>query len=118
MSGVCDDEQIAAAYTQEELNELWTLRDALPAHVPLLVAGGIHDVATAEAAEAAGADVLVLCRTNIAQPEWPLRYRQPDFTRLVPPWAPDVLRAADVGEALLTYLHRFPGLVVGGAPPR
>ena len=30
MSGVCDDEQIAAAYTQEELNELWTLRDALP----------------------------------------------------------------------------------------
>ena len=27
---MCDDEQIAAAYTQEELNELWRLRDALP----------------------------------------------------------------------------------------
>ena len=30
VSGVCDDEQIATAYSQEELNELWTLRDALP----------------------------------------------------------------------------------------
>ena len=30
VSGVCDDEQIVAAYSQQELNELWTLRDAPP----------------------------------------------------------------------------------------
>ena len=30
VSGVCDDEQIATAYSQDELNELWTLREALP----------------------------------------------------------------------------------------
>lgn len=95
-----------------------TIRAAVPAEVPVLAAGGIATRADAEAAVAAGVDVVVIGRACIPQPDWPVASRAAEFVPVPTPWSPELLRAADVGEPLLTYLRRFPGMVVGGAPPR
>lgn len=94
------------------------LRDALPAQVPLVVAGGVSTRADAVRAESAGADVVALGRAAIVHPDWPQASLAPDFAPLQTPWEPDYLRSVAVGEPLLAYIGNFPGMVVGGAPPR
>lgn len=93
-------------------------RDALPADVALFVVGGVWTLADAQAAEAAGADVVVVGKASIAHPDLPMAMQNPDFVPLRPPWTPEHLVASDVGPALLGYLSQFPGMVVGGTPPR
>ena len=50
--------------------------------------------------------------------DWAQASKAPGFQPRRPPWSPDHLRSADVGDALLEYLKGFPGMVVGGAPAR
>lgn len=93
-------------------------RDALPHDVPVFAAGGLWTPGDVAAAQAAGVDVAVLGRAAMAHPEWPRVATVPGWEPLRPPWEPDHLREAGLGERFLRYIRRFPGMVVGGAPPR
>lgn len=90
------------------------IREALPADVALLAAGGIWTREDAECAEAAGVDVVVLGRAAIAQPDWPSASREPNFEPVRPPWDPVFLRSVDVGPDLVDYLRQMSGMVAGG----
>lgn len=94
------------------------MRDALPAEVALLAAGGIWTRADADRALSAGVDVAVLGRAAIAHPDWPAASARPGWTPHRPPWDPAFLRAVDVGPGLVSYLGGMSGLLQGGAPPR
>jgi len=93
-------------------------REALPAELPVLAAGGLWTRADALQAVEAGADVVVLGRVAIANPDWPRRSAAPDWSPIRPPFAPSHLRSVAVSEAFLTYMSAFPGMVEGGTPPR
>ncbi len=93
-------------------------RDALPAEVALVTAGGVWTRADAYRALDAGADVIAVGKAAIIHPAWPRASADAAFAPSLPPWHPDDLRHADVGDALLTYLSGFPGLMSTGAPPR
>ncbi len=94
------------------------LRAALPNEVALLAAGGVWTKPDADAVLERGADVVVVGRAAIAHPDWPADIAGSDFKPSRPPWDPQMLRDAAVGPDLLRYLEGFPGMVVGGAPPR
>jgi 2,4-dienoyl-CoA reductase-like NADH-dependent reductase (Old Yellow Enzyme family) len=94
------------------------VRDAVPADVPILAAGGIWTRADASRAFAAGVDVVALGRSAIAHPDWPKVSGGTDWTPRKPPWDPIHLREAGVGPAFLDYLAGFAGMVVGGRGAR
>ena len=93
-------------------------RDALPDDVPVFAAGGIWTREDAQRAFDAGVDVAVLGRACIAHPDWPAASEQPGWKPKRPPWTPEDLRSADVGEDLIEYLRGMKGLVEDGAPAR
>jgi 2,4-dienoyl-CoA reductase-like NADH-dependent reductase (Old Yellow Enzyme family) len=95
-----------------------TIRDALPESVALLAAGGIWTRADAERAEATGADVVVLGRSAIGNPDWPIEAFDEGYAPVRPPWTPEHLRSVSVSDNLLGYLRRFSGLVTDGTPAR
>ena len=86
---------------------------ALPAAVALISAGGIWSHADAQAVLNAGADLVALGRVAIANPDWPILGADDEIVRS--PFTPEHLRSVAVGKAFVTYLKRFPGLLVGGA---
>jgi 2,4-dienoyl-CoA reductase-like NADH-dependent reductase (Old Yellow Enzyme family) len=94
------------------------VRDAVPADVPILAAGGIWTRADASRAFAAGVDVVALGRSAIIHPAWPKVSGGTDWTPRKPPWDPIQLREAGVGPAFLDYLGGFAGMVVGGRGAR
>jgi len=94
------------------------VREALDPEVALHSCGGVQTRTDAQQVLALGADVVVLGRASIIQPDWPSASRDPGFVLPPRPWEPADLRAADVGEDLLRYISAFPGFVVGGAAPR
>lgn len=89
-------------------------RDALPDDVALSAAGGVWDVADLQNAAKAGADVAVVGRAAIGDPDWARRVSESAFEPVRPPWTQQQLVDADVGEAFRGYLSGMPGLVVGG----
>jgi len=93
-------------------------REALPAEVAIVAAGGIWDRADAERAMAAGVDVVSLGKAAIGNPDWPRRVSDADWRPVRPPFAVQHLRDVDVGEAFLGYIGKFAGLVEGGATRR
>lgn len=87
-------------------------RRALPAHVPLVVAGKIWTRADAEAALDRGADVVALGKSAILNPDWPLQAaRDPAFVPERGPLTPDALRERAISDRFVTYLRRFSGMV-------
>jgi 2,4-dienoyl-CoA reductase-like NADH-dependent reductase (Old Yellow Enzyme family) len=97
---------------------LSAFRQALPAHVPLLAAGGIWTHADLKEVLEAGADIGVIGTAAIIHPDWPRVSLQAEWTPTRLPFPVDELRAAGVGEGLMGYLMKRPGFVHGGAPPR
>lgn len=93
-------------------------RDALPADVPVLAAGGIWTLEDLMRAHEAGVDVGVIGKASIGDPDWPRHMREPGFEPVRPPFTPELLRAGGAGEGFLRYAARHPGLIVGGTPPR
>ena len=93
-------------------------RAALPPEVAVVAAGGIWTREDAQAALDCGADLVALGRAAIGNPDWPRRCGAEGGAPVRPPFAPEHLRGAAVGEAFLSYLSRFAGLVAGGAPAR
>lgn len=83
------------------------LRQALPAEVALLAAGGIDTRAAAERAFNAGVDVAVVGRAAIPHADWPRASAAADFQPSPAPWRVEELRAAAVSESFIDYLRGF-----------
>lgn len=94
------------------------VRDVLPSDVALLSVGGVWSREDAQRALDAGADMAILGRAVIGNPDWAERSKDPSWQAARPPWTEQHLRDADVGEALIRYIKPFSGLVVGGTPSR
>ncbi len=93
-----------------------SIRAALPDSVPLISAGGIWTHDDARAVLDKGADLVALGRVAIGNPDWPRQGENQEIVRT--PFTPEHLRSVSVGESFVTYLKKFPGMVVGGAPVR
>jgi 2,4-dienoyl-CoA reductase-like NADH-dependent reductase (Old Yellow Enzyme family) len=94
------------------------VRDAVPAHVPLLAAGGIRTAADVARARAAGIDVTVVGKAAIRHADWPARVLDPAWAPEPMPWTEEALTAEAVGAAFLAYLKPYAGMVVGGREAR
>ena len=93
-------------------------REALPDDVAIFAAGGIWTREDAQRALDAAVDVVVLGRASIGNPDWPKASASADWEPIRPPWEPAYLRSVAVSDKLVQYITPFPGMVVGGTPPR
>jgi 2,4-dienoyl-CoA reductase-like NADH-dependent reductase (Old Yellow Enzyme family) len=89
-------------------------RAALPPAVGIFVAGSIWTPAEAEALLAHGADVVALGRSAIANPDWPLRAREPGWEPRRPPLSPIELRARALSPRFAEYMRGWKGFVSEG----
>ncbi len=94
------------------------IRQGTPSEVAVLAAGGIWTRVQAQRALDAGADVAVVGRAAIGNPDWPRDSAQPDHAPLRNPFDPEQLRSVDVGSRFLSYIGQFPGMLVGGPTAR
>jgi 2,4-dienoyl-CoA reductase-like NADH-dependent reductase (Old Yellow Enzyme family) len=108
----------AAKYEPEAGPVATAFRKALPNGVALFAAGGIWTAEDAQRALDAGVDVVVLGKVSIGNPDWPRSMGRSGGEPIRPPWSPDHLRSVAVSDAFVGYISKFPGMVVGGAPPR
>jgi 2,4-dienoyl-CoA reductase-like NADH-dependent reductase (Old Yellow Enzyme family) len=86
-------------------------RDALPAEVALIAAGGIWTVDDALRLVDHGADVVAVGRAGIVNPDWPRRVVEQGAAPVRGPRTPAQFGAVDVSPSFVQYLRRFPGLV-------
>ena len=93
-------------------------REALPADVALFSVGGVWTRAEADAALEAGADVVVVGKAAMGNAQLRTDFDRPDYEAMRHPWTESHLREQGLGEAFIGYIRNFPGVVVGGAPPR
>ncbi len=88
-------------------------REALPRDTALITAGGIWTVDDATRILSYGADLVALGRVAIGVPSWPSDARKPGFVPALPPYIPEFLKSADLGNAFIEYMRRWPGFVGG-----
>lgn len=93
-------------------------REQLPDTIKIEVAGGIWSREDAIAAENAGADIVALGKAAIVHPDWNVASQRANFQPYLPPWDIEYLRSVAVSQKFVNYLLKFPGLLIGGAPPR
>jgi len=86
-------------------------REKVKSDVAIMVAGGIWTAADAAKAMDAGADFVALGKVAIGVPDWLSKAHDPNFTPPYPPFTPEQLRNADVGEKFIEYLKRWKGFV-------
>lgn len=86
-------------------------REAVPADVPLMVAGDIWSRQEAERCLELGADFVALGRAAIGIPDWPTRIKDQAYSPIKPPYTPEHLRACDLSEAFVDYMRRWQGFV-------
>lgn len=86
-------------------------RQAIPASVPLFVAGNVWTRAEAESLLDLGADVIALGRSAIANPDWPARARDASWEPKRPPLTPAELRARGLSDGFVGYMRRWKGFV-------
>ncbi|MBH0116793.1 NADH:flavin oxidoreductase [Salinibacterium sp. NG253] len=95
-----------------EIHPITLFRDALPANVPLMVAGKIWTGAEAQRALARGADIVALGRAGILNPDWPERALSEDWAPERGPLTEDEFAEISVGNAFVSYLReKWPQLV-------
>lgn len=94
------------------------IREAIPPEVKVAAAGGIWDRSKADNAHRLGVDQIVMGKAAIVHPDWPEVSKYDQYQPMLPPWEPDYLRIVGVSPKFLEYLKKFPGLIVGGTPPR
>jgi len=88
-------------------------RDALPADVALLAAGGVWTRGDFETARALGVDVVVLGKVAIGNPDWPRDVLEAGEEPQRPPFSQAILDEGAIGPAFRSYLARFRGLIEG-----
>lgn len=82
-------------------------RAAIPAKVPLVVAGSIWTREEAERAMAAGADAIAIGRAAILNPDWPKDAKDAAWTPTRAPMSAADLEARAVSKTFVEYLRRF-----------
>lgn len=90
-------------------------RKALPAEVPLLVAGNVWTREEAEGLLERGADAVALARAAIANPTWPQGIADPAWEPRRPPLTTDELRERGLSEGFIQYMRGWKGFVVDAA---
>ena len=105
-------------YEPDEEIVLKAFRAALPKEVPIFGVGGIWTKEDAEEAKQAGADVIVIGRAAIGNPDWPKQFLQENFEPIRTPWTREHLKSVDVSEKFINYISNFPAFVVGGRSAR
>lgn len=86
-------------------------RDALPASLALIGAGGVWTADDVTALMGQGADVVAVGRAAILDPDWIQHVVIEGRAPIRGPLTPTELAAVDVSPTFATYLRRFPGLV-------
>lgn len=86
-------------------------REALPPEVAVLVAGAIWTRGDAESMLARGADAVALARPAIANPDWPLRVRDPAWEPRRPPLSIEELQARALSPRFSEYMRSWKGFV-------
>jgi 2,4-dienoyl-CoA reductase-like NADH-dependent reductase (Old Yellow Enzyme family) len=82
-------------------------RAAIPADVPLVVAGSIWTREQAEGLLAKGADGVALGRSAIANPEWPKQIADASWVPRRPPMTPEELKERGLSDSFVNYMRRF-----------
>jgi len=86
-------------------------REAVPAAVPLVVAGNIWTRVEAEALMDRGAGAVALGRSAIANPEWPREIEHEGWEPRRPPFTVAELRERDLSEKFARYMGQWRGFV-------
>ncbi|HEY4117868.1 MAG TPA: NADH:flavin oxidoreductase [Byssovorax sp.] len=86
-------------------------RAALPADVPLFVAGKIWSRADADAMFERGADVVALARAAIANPDWPARANDPSWQPKRPPLTVAELTERGLSPKFAAYMRNWKDFV-------
>ncbi len=97
----------------EKLLTTW-IREAIGPETPLIATGGVWTPAEAEQVLEHGADLVGLARAAIGNASWPREAARADWEPARPPYTPEHLRGAALGEAMLEYMRRWPGFVTDG----
>lgn len=108
--------QLTAAprFEPEEEVVVRAFRAALPKDLPIFGVGGVWTKEDAVEARKVGADVLVIGRAAIGNPDWPKNFMKQGFEPLRTPWTPEYLESVQVSEKFINYIKNFAGFVVGG----
>lgn len=96
-----------------DVHPIALFREALPAHVRVVVAGKVWTRADAERCLELGADMVALGRAGIVNPDLPRACEDAAWTPRRPPLTPEEYAARDVSPRFLAYLRRFDGMVAG-----
>ena len=86
-------------------------REAIPPHIPVMVAGEIWSTADAEEVLSLGTDFVALGRAAIGVPDWPSLARYPDFEPQKPPYTIQHLKNSDLSDKFIQYMKRWKGFV-------
>ncbi|MFT6833522.1 MAG: 2,4-dienoyl-CoA reductase-like NADH-dependent reductase (Old Yellow Enzyme family) [Planctomycetota bacterium] len=89
-------------------------RDAVGAETPLIATGGVWTPDEAEQVLAHGADIVGLGRAAIGNDRWPSQAARPDWEPARPPYSPEQLHAAGLGEKMVDYMRLWPDFVTDG----
>jgi 2,4-dienoyl-CoA reductase-like NADH-dependent reductase (Old Yellow Enzyme family) len=103
----------AAANTKKrpDVHALPLFRAALPASLPIVVAGSVWTPDQAAHALSLGADMVALGRAAIAHPDWPHRAVDPTWSPRRPPFTADELAARGLSPIFVDYMRRWRGFV-------
>ncbi|MDI1447935.1 NADH:flavin oxidoreductase [Polyangium sp. 6x1] len=109
--GVSLWDSFANTKKRPDVHPIPIFRHALPADVPLFVAGKIWTRAEAEALLELGADGVSLARSAILNPDWPLRARDATWEPRRPPMAAAELLERGLSPKFVDYMRRWKGFV-------
>lgn len=103
----------AVRNTQKRTSEhpIPLFRQALPARVALIAAGGIWTRDDAQRAADHGADIVAIGRAAILDPDWPLNVARDGYAPVRGPLSPGQLGDVAVSPKFAEYLRRFRTLV-------
>jgi 2,4-dienoyl-CoA reductase-like NADH-dependent reductase (Old Yellow Enzyme family) len=98
-------------HKRPEAHPVPLFRQAVPARVRLVAAGGVWTRAQAEALLDRGADFVALGRAAVGNPDWARRVVDPWWVPARPPYSVDDLAAVAVSRPFAEYLRRWKGFV-------
>ncbi len=102
---------LAATTKRPSEHALPIFRAAVPARVPLIVAGSLWTREEAEKMIDLGADFVALGRSAIANPDWPNRAADASWQPRRPPLSREELVARGLSPPFVEYMRRWKGFV-------
>ncbi|MFT7463722.1 MAG: 2,4-dienoyl-CoA reductase-like NADH-dependent reductase (Old Yellow Enzyme family) [Pseudohongiellaceae bacterium] len=97
----------------EKMLTTW-FREAVGADMPLIATGGVWTPTEADQVIAHGADMVGLARAAIGNASWPHDATRSDWDPARPPYTPEHLRDAALGEKMVDSMRLWPDFVSDG----